>query len=322
MPKITFGNTELICSSDTVLLDSLLKANLRIPFSCRQGICQSCLMRSLDALPPIISQNGLKDTLQRQKYFLACQCYPERDMNIALPEQQGQMCNAKVIEKQQLAPDIVRLKLQSQTELSFYAGQFANLQRGDGLTRSYSIANRPSPEQLLEFHIRRLPGGQFSNWVHDALNVGDTVKLSQAQGHCHYLPQSLEQPLLLIGTGTGLAPLYGIIHDALHQGHTGTIQLYHGSRNPDGLYLVKELRGLAVQWPNFYYTACLSADHGEGGYTSGRAHDVALADKRNLKGWRVYLCGHPEMVRHSQKIAYIKGASLKDIYADAFVVGK
>jgi NAD(P)H-flavin reductase len=243
-------------------------------------------------------------------------------MTIALPEQLGLTVNATLIEKQRLAPDIMRLRVQSQTELAYFAGQFINLQRDDGLTRSYSIANRPNSGQVLEFHIRRLPQGQFSNWVHDVLEIGDNLKLSSAQGHCYYFPQNSGQPLLLIATGTGLAPLYGIILDALHQGHTGNIELFHGSRNPDGLYLVEELQSLSEQYPNFHYTACLSAEHEGVDYTLGRAHEVAFADKKNLKGWRVYLCGHPEMVRDGQKTAYIKGASLKDIYTDAFVVGK
>ncbi|MBT9097256.1 2Fe-2S iron-sulfur cluster binding domain-containing protein [Methylovulum psychrotolerans] len=319
MPHITLGASQLTCPSETLLLDSLLQANLRIPYSCRQGICQSCLMQSLDAKPPALAQVGLKDTLQRQNYFLACRCYPEQDMHITLPNQHGQSINAVVTEKRRLAPDIMQLTVQA-NGLNFYAGQFINLQRADGLTRSYSIANPPSPDNTLEFHIRRLPHGQFSNWVHDGLAIGDPLTLSQAQGSCYYLPDNPAQPLLLIGTGSGLAPLYGIIHDALAQGHSGDIHLYHGSRDPDGLYLTEELHTLAANVAHFHYTPCLSGEPQASGYAQGRAHELALADKKNLKGWRVYLCGHPEMVNNSQRMAYIKGASLKDIYSDAFVV--
>ncbi|MDD5125983.1 2Fe-2S iron-sulfur cluster-binding protein [Methylovulum sp.] len=322
MPQISLGETQFACPGDETLLDALLKANLRIPYSCRQGVCQSCLMRCLNVAPPANSQTGLKDTLQRQNYFLACRCYPEQDMTVALPDQQTFAVNAVVIKKQLLAPDILRLVLQYETPLEFYAGQFINLRRGDGLTRSYSIAISPQTGNLLEFHIRRLPQGQFSNWAHGELAIGSPVTLSQAQGNCYYLPGNHGQPLLLIGTGSGLAPLYGIINDALNQGHNGVIHLFHGSRNADGLYLSDELRKLEEKFANFQYTACLSEKHSKPGFAQGRAHDLALADKDSLKGWRVYLCGHPEMVKHSQKMAYLKGASLKDIYADAFIAGK
>lgn len=322
MPRITVGEQSFTASKDSPLLDSLLQANIPIPYGCRQGVCQACMMLSLDATPPASSQQGLKNTLQQQNYFLACCCYPDQDMCVALPNQNRFSTQATVIDKHYLAPDILRLTVQYDTPLKFFAGQFINLQREDGLTRSYSIANRPNPAQKLEFHIRRLPHGQFSNWVHDGLQTGHTLKLSHAQGNCHYLPENQQQPLLLIGTGSGLAPLYGIIHDALHQGHSGPIELFHGSRAPDGLYLTKELRCLADNYANFSYTACLSSDCNVSGYAQGRAHEVALADKNTLRGWRVYLCGHPDMVKQTQRTAYIKGASLKEIYTDAFVTGQ
>jgi NAD(P)H-flavin reductase len=52
----------------------------------------------------------------------------------------------------------------------------------------------------------------------------------------------------------------------------------------------------------------------------GRANDIALSRLPDLKGWRVFLCGHPEMVNETKRQAYLNGASLKDIYADAFHV--
>lgn len=320
MLNITLGESKIACQANETVLDALLKANIQIPYGCRQGVCQSCLMRSLDATPPVTAQAGLKDTLQKQNYFLACRCHPEQDMKIALPDQQGALIEAGVIKKQQLSPEIIRLVLQYDAELTFFAGQFVNLQRFDGLMRSYSIANSPQYDKTLEFHIRRLPNGQFSNWVHDELEPGAKLTLTEAQGSCHYLPGRAEQPLLLIGTGSGLAPLYGIINDALAQGHTGDIHLYHGSRNLDGLYLIDEMRELARRIGNFNYTACLSGEAIETDYRQGRVHDLALTATQNLKGWRVYLCGHPEMVNQTKRMAYLKGASLSDIYADAFVV--
>lgn len=61
----------------------------------------------------------------------------------------------------------------------FNAGQLVNLQRSDGLTRSYSTANIPEQSNTLEFHIRRLPGGAFSEWLHDEVSVGDSMAVSE-----------------------------------------------------------------------------------------------------------------------------------------------
>ncbi|MCX7066343.1 MAG: FAD-binding oxidoreductase [Methylococcales bacterium] len=321
MSKLTLNGVTFTSQPNETVLDTLLRENIQIPNGCRQGICQSCLMRSVDVPPPVSAQVGLNQTQQKQNYFHACVCYPEQDMMLALLEsEQTIFITARVIQKQLLTVDIVRVIVECDTNLTFFAGQFVNLLRDDGLTRSYSIANRPQADNRLEFHIRRLPNGQFSNWVHDELVVGSTLTLSEPKGSCHYLSGSEAQPLLLIGTGSGLAPLCGIISDALEQSHSGDIHLFHGSRHHEGLYLVDEMRELAIKHANFYYTPCLSGDNVIADTVQGRAHDVALSTIENLKGWRVYLCGHPDMVNHSKRLAYLKGASIKDIYADAFHV--
>lgn len=320
MTTLAFNGTLHHPQTDETVLDTLLKAGIDIPHGCREGACQSCLMRSLDVAPPSSSQKGLKDTLQHQNYFLACCCRPERDMTIALPDHEGQSIAALVKEKTPLSHDIMRLVLTYEAGFNFNAGQFVNLQRADGLTRSYSIANTPSEHNTLEFHIKRLPNGRFSTWVHEELMLGESLTVSEAKGSCHYLPGKTDQPLLLVGTGSGLAPLIGIVNDALDKGHTGPIRLYHGSREPEGLYLVDEIQSLAETHENFVYTPCISGETGHKIFAKGRAHDVALSSADSLSGWRVYLCGHPEMVNQTKMMAYLKGASLSDIYADPFYV--
>lgn len=324
MQRITFAGADLTCQADETVLDALLRENVQIPYGCRQGVCQSCLMRSLDNPPPASAQAGLKDTLQAQNYFLACLCHPQQAMTVALPDQNNTRILARAVHKELLNEDIMRLVLQADSQLNFFAGQFINLQRpDDGLVRSYSIANVPQADNKIELHIRRMPNGQFSAWLHDELQPGMELTLSEAQGFCHYLPGRPEQPLLLVGTGSGLAPLLGIIHDALAQGHSGAIHLYHGSSHAGGLYLVDKMRALAEEYSNFHYLPCVSrAELAFEGFGKGRVHDVALQQHPDLRGWRLYLCGHPDMVNQTKRMAYLKGAAIKDIYADPFYVAQ
>ncbi|MGZ4969192.1 MAG: 2Fe-2S iron-sulfur cluster-binding protein [Methylobacter sp.] len=322
MRSITIDGSTFSSEPGETVLETLLRENVQVPYGCRQGLCQACLMRSLDNSPPVSAQTGLKDTLQKQNYFLPCICHPEQDMTVALPNSQGASIEAVVIKKQLLTPDIVHLVLEYKSQFNFFAGQFVNLKRPDGLTRSYSIANIPLPKNTLEFHIRRLPNGQFSSWVYDELELGAQLTISEAQGSCHYLPGRAEQPLMLVGTGSGLAPLYGIIADALAQKHSGPIHLFHGSRDLNGLYFVDEMRELAEKFNNFHYTPCVSGEDIEADHVRGRAHDIALSSAETLKGWRVFLCGHPEMVNQTKKMAFLKGASMADIYTDAFHVAQ
>lgn len=320
MSKITFQDKHYLCHSDETVLDALLRHNVDASYACRAGVCQSCLMRSIDGQPPKQAQEGLKPGQKLQNYFLSCLCKPEQDMTITSAENLELATTGKVIKKQKLGPSIIQLILECDEGLAFKAGQFVNLTRPDGLSRSYSIANVPNELNRLEFHIRHLSGGQFSEWVFNELLEDECLGVSHALGDCFYSSDSRHQNLLLIGTGTGLAPLLGVVRDALRQGHAGAIHLYHGSRNEDGLYAIDDILALQEEQANFYYTPCLSGKK-QSGFSFGRAHDVALSTITNLNNWRVYLCGHPEMVKETKKRAFISGAALTDIYADAFHVG-
>jgi ferredoxin-NADP reductase/ferredoxin len=320
MYQLTIEENSYSCDTEETVLDALLRENVNISYACRKGTCHSCMVRSLDATPPKPAQAGLKDTLKKHNYFLACQCRPEQDMTLKLPDQSELYTEGKVIVNQMLNRNILLLIIACKDTFEFNAGQFVNLQRSDGLTRSYSLASIPQQSNTLEFHIRRLPGGTFSEWVHDELKVGDTIAVSEPRGHCFYLPERREQGLLLVGTGSGLAPLAGILTDALSHGHTGPIHLFHGSRDLEDLYRIEEMRLLAKTHQNFHYTPCLSGKHVPEGFASGRASEVAMATMSDLKGWRIFLCGHPDMVNQMKIQVFLKGAATADIYSDAFVV--
>jgi ferredoxin-NADP reductase len=124
---------------------------------------------------------------------------------------------------------------------------------------------------------------------------------------------------LLIGTGSGLAPLYGIARDALHQGHRGLIRLYHGSRAAAGLYLGDDLNHLAAAHPNFHYEPCISGASSVSGRDPVAALDRAMRDQPDLSGWRVYLCGNPQMVEAARLATFLAGAASSDILADPFL---
>jgi NAD(P)H-flavin reductase len=210
------------------------------------------------------------------------------------------------------------LTLDSATPLYYRAGQFVNLRCADGLVRSYSLASVPRLDDCLDIHVKRLPRGRMSNWIFDDLAPGDSLDVQGPNGECFYVPGRPETPLLLIGNGSGLAPLLGIARDALASGHESGIHLYHGSRHPDGLYLDAELRAMDREHDNFTYHSCVSGEELRDDDRPGRAEAVALGDHPDLKNWRIYLCGYPPMVAGARKKAYLMGANLADIYADPF----
>ncbi len=320
MPKLTIQDQKLSCDDDETVLETLLSNGIDIPFGCMQGSCHSCLIKSLDAIPPDNAQIGLKNTQCLQKMFLACQCHPEQNMHLELINTEQYFISAIVESISPLNDETIRLIINCQEKIDYFAGQFVNLRRNDGLTRSYSIANPTSQGNVLEFHIRLLKDGKFSQWAGRDLKTGDELQVQGPLGDCFYFTDQPTQNILLIGTGSGLAPLMGMLLEALEKGHTGGLHLFHGSRNESGLYLVDEMRKLAERYPNVHYTPCLSGETVPLGFTVGRAHEVALKSFPKLNDWRIYLCGHPAMVNEAKKSAFFAGVSPQQIYADPFVL--
>jgi len=268
---------------------------------------------------PENAQKGLKPTLVAQGYFLACSCTPEEDLEIALPNNGIGKLSAKVLGIESLSADIACIKLAPARPLEYKAGQFINFFKDESTIRSYSLASVSQIDSCIKLHVRKIPNGKVSTWIHESLSSGDLVNISEAAGDCFYVSGNPEQGLLLIGTGSGLAPLYGIAQDALLQGHFGPIKLYHGSLNVAGLYLVDELRKLSRKYPNFSYTPCVSEQKAPDGFKEGIVLDIALADVPDLSGWRVYLCGNPAMVNAAKNKTFLAGASMQDIYTDPFL---
>jgi len=300
------------------VLDVLLRNNVDKSYSCRQGVCLSCITRCTEGDISEDAQKNIKPTLAKQGYFLACQAVITSDMVLATPDNAALYTRTKVRSIDSYGPDILRLVLQPATPLYYHAGQYANLRRPDGLSRSYSMASVPFLDGALEFHIRKMPTGRMSNWIADHLKVGHSLDLQGPNGTCYYLTDEIEKPLLLIGTGTGLAPLYGIARDALFSGHTGPVHLYHGSGSMDGLYFRDRMKELSDLHGHFNYVPCLSRGDVPEGVRSGRASEIALEDFPDLAGYNVYICGEPDMVHDMQEQAFLAGATLADIHADAF----
>lgn len=322
MTVIRYNDQLIQLDAEQSVLDALNSHGASIPFSCRSGICQSCLMQAQEGTPPAEAQQGLKDSLKLQNYFLACVCHPHTDLSVTLPDANANqaLITATVKQLELLNDEIMQVILDFQNRFDYRAGQFINLYLDQTISRSYSLASVPQQDHYLHLHVRRLPDGQVSNWIHQTLKTGDEVTISAPLGNCFYTTGRAEQNLLLIGTGSGLAPLYGIIRDALNQGHRGKIYLFHGSREQAGLYLQQALDQLSKQYSNFHYLPCISGQETANGYTKGRADNVAFQQITDLKNWRVFLCGHPEMVNNAKRKAFLAGASMQDIYLDAFHV--
>lgn len=318
---VHFEGEAIALSPGETVLQGIERHGATLPAYCRRGVCRACMVKARRGTVPAAAQRGLKDAHRHQGLFLACQCQPTEDLELERCDG-GESRLSRVERVERLAEGVLRVFLSAPEGLAYQAGQFIQLERpADGLSRAYSIASLPGG--ALELHVAMRAGGAMSSWLAQA--AGERVSMKGPFGECHYLAGEPERPLCLAGSGTGLAPLLGVMRAAIAAGHRGPIRLYHGSVRRSGLYLWDEVTTLARGRANLRVTGSL---------LEGAARDVELedgairlqpldaaiaADGPPHPDERVYLCGHPDLVRTLQKKFYLAGVPLARIHADAFV---
>jgi len=317
MPTVLYNDQSYHCHEGESILQAFLRHGISIPFSCKSGICHVCLLRAKTGTVPENSQAGLKQNLINKNYFKACCCVPSEDMEIEEPRPGDMLTYGIIAKKEMLTPDICRFLIEPATDIYYHAGQFLNLRREDGEMRSYSLSSVPREDYFLELQVKKVANGLFSHWMFNILSENDEIEFQGPNGQNYYSTDDIKQPLLLIGTGTGVSPLIGIARDALLSGHEGDIYLYHGSHNQQGLYLDTTLRELDDRYSQFHYIGCISGAESNG-FIHRRANEIALENHPDLKGWQVFLCGQPDMVTATQKMAKAAGAESKSIKIDPF----
>ena len=316
MPSIQFQSLSIDLREKESVLDALLRNDIPVSHSCRAGSCGSCLMRAVEGVVPARAQAGLKESWKARGYFLPCVCTPDSDLTIDAVDAESRV-PATITQVEGLSPTILKVRLRTEAPFEYRAGQYVSIVREDGLARSYSIASLPD-EQELEFHVRLIAGGRMSSWLAGA-QLGTRVQLIGPSGECFYVHGRPDQPMVLIGTGTGLAPLYGIARDALQGGHRAPIQLFHGAVRPDGLYLRNELSRLSGMHSNFTYTPTVLEGDGSDTIALGPIGQVVAKQFSKLHGWRGFVCGDPALVHSLKKQIFLSGIASRDIHADAFL---
>jgi CDP-4-dehydro-6-deoxyglucose reductase, E3 len=318
VPVVTYlGRRHEVRDGQTVL-DALLAGGEDIAHACRAGACGACIVRATDGDLPAEAQAGLRDSWRTRGYFHSCQCRPRADLTVE-PLGEAVRVPAHVEERKRLSAIVTRVWIKLETPLPAAAGQYVNVRR-EGVARSYSIAALPGCD-LLELHVRRHAGGKLSPYLCDQARPGDRLTIQGPLGHCIYVPGRPTDPLVLAGTSTGLAPLWGILHDALAADHAGPIHLFHAAKDPRGLYLVEELRALAAQHTNLRYRPSVLCDAASGGadLEEGSLDQIIAKHLPDTAGMRAFVCGAPDVVNLLKKKLFLSGTSLRDIAADAFL---
>lgn len=316
MTSLIFENQPVALTDGDTVLDALLRAGHKIPYGCRAGACQSCLLQLEAGELPAVAQVGLTNAQKILGYFLSCTCKPSADSSLVVRQSTTNLKKtATLVHKEALSEHVFQLRLQ--TELDYFPGQYVTLWRNEYLARSYSLASLPNADNVIELHVKRIANGAFSRWACDEFAIGESLQIQNAMGKCFYTGDGT-QPILLVGLGTGLAPLYGILRDALAKGQQAPIHLYAGASDANDCYLINELIMLANQYPLLTVTF-LALTGARPQVVNGNIYQLIQQQFPSLKGFKVFLCGAESFVRKLKKQCFIAGANMADIATDTFL---
>ena len=316
-------------SADEPLLAAADAAGLTVPYGCRNGVCSVCKATLLEgevdhgasqdwALPPEQRAAG--------KVLLCC-ARPLTDLVLEVREVSASRdipvktlpCRVQKMEK--LADDVMalHLKLPASERLLFLAGQYIEFILKDGSRRAFSLANAPHDDELLQVHIRRIPGGSFTGQVFESMKEKDLLRFEGPLGSFH-LREDSSKPIVMLAGGTGFAPIKSLVEHMIHNRIERPVHLYWGARDRAGLYLPDLPAAWMAAAPQLRYTPVLSdatpADAWSG--RTGLVHRAVLEDVPDLAGFQVYACGAPPMIEAAQRDFAAAGLPENEFFADAF----
>lgn len=306
------------------LLETALCAGLNLPHSCRSGHCGSCAARLIQGeydLPRGLTL-GLTDEQRAQGMLLLCQAHGRSDLevDIALPMSDADMTirrlPARIETCEALSHDVLRvmLRLPIVEDFHFQAGQYLDVLLSGGRRRAFSIASAPGSAPLLELQVRRVSDGEFTGPLFDGTLPSRLLNIEGPLGQFHYRESTA--PMLLVGGGTGLAPLDSIIRHVTGQRLARRMHLFWGCREARDLYAHARLQRLCEEGVLEHYVPVLSQPDESWTGERGLVHEAVLRWSPDLRGFDVYAAGPPAMIEAIRR--EYPGRGVHQLYFDSF----
>lgn len=311
------------------VLDAALGHGLSLPYGCRNGACGSCAGQIVSGDVDYGDRNisSFKEGDKESGKVLCCQAHVTADTVINIKEISStadikpKIMPARVLKLEKLSHDVMQLelKLPESQRMQFLAGQYVEILLKDGKRRAFSIANAPHQDEVLVLQIRHVPGGLFSTHVFEEMKEKALLRIEGPFGG-FYLREENDRPIILVGGGTGYAPLNSMLEHAHSLDMKNQISLFCGVRAEQDIYMQAQVETLLNKMNNLDYTPVLSEPEDETNWQgeTGFVHEVVLSKFKDLSGFDIYMSGPPPMV-NAAKEAFIKqGANEDNIYSDAF----
>lgn len=322
---------DLVCNEGETVLAALERNGYALPNNCRAGACGECKCKVVKGEydQGLVMDMALSDEDRAEGYGLMCMAKPTSDVleiefgtadakPKLFPPRENIMC--VVTDKIPRTPSIVELHIMPLGDpIRFWPGQYVTLgSKSENIPeRCYSIANIPNRESEIILHITRVPDGKTSVWVHDDVQVGDTVYINGPYGTFIGDP-GLDTPVLCLAAGSGLAPISSLAQAAFLRGgfrHPATILF--SARTKDDVYDAGLFAYLKVKFRKFDFKYTLTREANPGGL-AGRIPDILPDLYPDLSGHSVFCAGSPEFVEGCKAAVKTLGLPDERFFAEGF----
>jgi NAD(P)H-flavin reductase/ferredoxin len=322
---------------ETTILEHALAQGVGFPHSCRVGTCGTCKAKLVSGKVYELSDKAytLSGEEMAENYILACQSLPRADVVLELPHVPDEARRIPVVERagkitglRRLTHDILELEVTIDEPVTYRAGQYCEIYvpgvvvDQERESRSYSFASAPGkdPVSVVRFHVRLVPGGTFTTWLHTQAKVGQRLEGHGPYGDFWLRPA--KAPILAIAGGSGMAPVKALLEQALADGVERDAIYFFGARRREDLYCLEEMERLKAGWRGrFTFVPVLSGEpddsawQGPRGFVSEHVRTV-LGDR--IRDHHVYMCGPPPMLDAAEKVVRQAGVDPSNVHADKF----
>jgi propane monooxygenase reductase subunit len=325
---------EMEVEEGETVLDAAFRQGISVMHGCKEGQCGSCKSRLIEGDIELLKYStfALPDYESETGHVLLCRTHAYSDVSFELLNYDEDLLRRSIAVKafsgrvtkiSALTADIRLLEIQIEKPLKFWAGQYVDLTVGDGaITRAFSMANAPAESTDLRFIIKKYPEGAFSSQLDGKLCVGDAVVAKGPYGTC-FRREERPGPMLLIGGGSGMSPLWSILADHIASEEQRPVRFFYGARTRSDLFYLEELAAIAARLKDFRFVPALShagaSDEWNG--ETGFIHEVVQRHLREEKLTGVidaYACGPTPMIDAVLPVLQMNGVEPEHIYFDKF----
>ena len=324
---------EMDVEEGETVLDAAFRQGIALMHGCKEGQCGSCKSKLISGEIELLKYStfALPDYERETEHILLCKTHAYSDIEVELLNFDEDLLSHAIAVKEfgcrltkvmPLTHDIRLLEIELDKPVKFLAGQYVDLTLVDaGVTRAFSMANAPVNGTHLSFIIKKYPEGAFSSQL-DGLQPGTTLKAKGPYGTC-FRREARSGPMLLIGGGSGMSPLWSMLSDHVQSGEQRPVWFFYGARTRADLFMLDEIAAIAAALPDFQFIPALShatADDNWEGET-GFIHEVV---QRRLRAEALsgvidaYACGPVPMIDAVLPVLQMNNVEPDHIYFDKF----